>query len=209
MLALLIAAAALGGVVLDAVTGRPVHGAVVTDGKNATSVTDAAGGFHLGGLESGTVDVIVQHPSYAIFAQPAVPAGIHVTIRIRPSSIEAEPMEIVETREEDLRPMLLRQQDISFPAEFLWQIRTSLIRGVYRVCMGTDGKVALVATMDSPGSADPYIKEGIAKGWQYKPLRQPTCFYWRVTIKLDPRRGTLRMSPSEQSEPPGPPILPK
>src|SRR5947209_15741694 len=101
MLAAVAIAASIAGVVVDALTGAPVRGAVVSDGKSATSITDAQGRFHIVPPAAGPVDLIVQHPSYVIFAQATVMPGNSVEIRLRPSSIEAEPVDIVETREED------------------------------------------------------------------------------------------------------------
>ncbi|MFL5279362.1 MAG: carboxypeptidase-like regulatory domain-containing protein, partial [Myxococcales bacterium] len=157
MLTAIAIAAAVAGTVLDALTGAPVRGAVVTNGKAATAITDGEGRFQLAGLADARIDVIVQHPSYFIFAQAAVPVGSDVEIRLRPSSIEAEAIEIVETREEDLRPMLLRQDPIVLPPQYTWGIRAFEIKGIYRVCVGKDGKVSLVAALEQAGSADPYV----------------------------------------------------
>jgi hypothetical protein len=203
LVAIAIAAATVSGVVFDALTGAPVHGAVVTDGRLAISITDGQGRFQLAGPGDGPIDVIVQHPSYSIFAQARVPQGTRVEIRLRPSSIEAEPLEIVETREQDLRPMLLRQDPIVLPAHYTWE-HSGLVqlKGVYRVCVGTDGKVALVVALQPAGrSADPYIKESIANGWQYKPLAKPACFAWRVTLFLGVPAPNP-MSPVESAAPP-------
>jgi hypothetical protein len=206
LVAIALAAATVSGIVLDALTGAPVHGAVVTDGRLAISVSDGQGHFQLAGPGDGPIDVIVQHPSYSIFAQARIPQGTRVEIRLRPSSIEAEPLEIVETREQDLRPMLLRQDPIVFPAHYLWE-HSGLTRltGVFRVCVGTDGKVALIVPLQSAArSADPYIEESIAKGWQYKPLAKPACFAWRVNLFF----GVPAPNPTSpiESAPPAPDV---
>jgi len=196
----------VSGTVLDALTGLPVSGAVVSDGKQGGTLSDREGRFVLGGLPGETADVIVQHPSYVIFAEPRVPIGSRVEIKLQPSSIQAEPVEIVETREEDLRPMLVRQDPISFSPEFKSSFGGSEFRGVYRVCVGKDGKVSLVAALEPAGKADPFVKEGIAKGWEYRALSKPACFLWRVTIRLNtPHQSPF--SPQERAPPPGPPIL--
>ncbi|MFL5374504.1 MAG: carboxypeptidase-like regulatory domain-containing protein, partial [Myxococcales bacterium] len=64
MLTAIAIAAAVAGTVLDALTGAPVRGAVVTNGKAATAITDGEGRFQLAGLADARIDVIVQHPSY-------------------------------------------------------------------------------------------------------------------------------------------------
>jgi hypothetical protein len=201
----------VSGTVLDALTGRPVKGAVVGDGKNAVAITDRQGQFELRDLPGAVVDVIVQHPAYVIFAQVDVSVGSRVEIKVQPSSIEAEQVEIVETREEDLRPMLVRQDPIELPPEYLRGLRaTAGIKGLYRVCVGKDGKVSLVTPIVRAGDADPYVIQGIAKGWEYRALQQPACFYWRVAFKFKDRSKLLPPAPSTgQSTPPGSPFRPR
>jgi hypothetical protein len=140
-----------------------------------------------------------------------VPLGTRVEIKLEPSSIHAEPMEIVETREEDLRPMLVRQDPIVLPPQYVWGLRAAEIKGVYRVCVGKDGKVSLVTPLVPSSSADPYVMQSIARGWEYRALSQPACFNWRVTLHLDARRNALSPAPptSEQSVPPGSPFRPR
>jgi hypothetical protein len=200
----------VSGTVLDALTGRPVRGAVVSDGKKAVALTDSTGQFQLRDLADGAVDVIVEHPEYIIFARPAVPVGNRVVIRLQPASIKAEPVEIVETREEELRPMLRAQAPFKFPIEFEFLNRGKQLKGVYRVCVGKDGHISLVAALDPAGAADPYVKEGIAQGWEYKPLSKPACFFWRVTLNFN-YNATIMKPPAriEQSVPRGPEIQPK
>jgi len=165
------------------------------------------GRFELAAPSQAPVDVIVQHPSYLIFAQANVPAGSSVQIRLRPSSIEAEPVEIVETREEDLRPMIVRQDPISLPAKYRFGTKAGQVQGVYRVCVGKDGKVSLVAPIESAGVYDPYVMKSIATGWEYRALLNPACFYWRVTLRFNPTDTKLPPPPViEQSAPQGPPF---
>jgi hypothetical protein len=200
--------AAVSGRIVDALTGKPVSGAVVSDGKQAGTLTDEQGRFVLSGLSSGPVDVIVQHPSYVIFADARVPAGSRLEIKLQPSSIEAEPIEIVETREEDLRPMLLRQEPFVFSPEFKSGYRGHEMKGVDRVCVGKDGEVSRVAALQPAGKADQIVKEGIAKGWEYKPLPKPACFLWRVTLRFNAAHQSP-FSPQERAPPPEPPFRPR
>jgi hypothetical protein len=194
------------GTVFDALTGRPVKGAVVGDGKNAVAITDRQGQFELRDLPGAVIDVIVQHPAYVIFAQVDVSVGSRVEIKVQPSSIEAEQVEIVETREQDLRPMLVRQDPIVFPPGAR-VLRSTGKNGVYRVCVGKDGKVSLVTPIVRAGDTDPYVMDGIAKGWEYRALLQPACFYWRVTFKFKDRSKLLPPAPSiGQDVPQGPPF---
>jgi hypothetical protein len=197
------------GTVLDALTGRPVIGAVVTDGKQATTITDAEGRFQLSGLTGRVADVMVQQASYRVFAQPSVPLGTRVEIRLRPASKEAEPIEIVETREEELRPMLKQKEPIRFPTGFEVRHGGQELRGLYRVCVGRDGHIALVAALNPAKDADPYVTEGIARGWEYQPLSRPACFFWRLTLRFAAERGVTKLGPEEQTPPPGSPFAPK
>jgi len=115
-------------------------------------------------------------------------------------------VEIVETREEDLRPMLLRQDPFVFSPEFKFSFRAREMKGVYRVCVGTDGKVTLVAALEPADKADPIVKEGIAKGWAYKPLSRPACFLWRVTLRFNsPRQSPFSPQEPGPARPPFPP----
>jgi hypothetical protein len=50
-------------------------------------------------------------------------------------------------------------------SEFKFSYRAREMKGVYRVCVGRDGKVSLVAALEPADKADPIVKEGIAKGW--------------------------------------------
>jgi len=211
-LAVFICAAGLtdgvSGRILDGLTGLPVSGAVVSDGRQGGTLTDGEGRFVLAGLQGETADLIVQHPAYVIFAQARVPIGSRVEIKLQPSSIEAEPVEIVETREADLRSMLVRQEPFPFSPEFKSSYRGREMKGVYRVCVGKDGKVSLVAALEPAGSADPFVKEGIAKGWEYRPLAKPACFLWRVTLRFNAQFQSP-FSPQERAPPPGPVKIPR
>ena len=211
-LAVSICAAALtgevSGRVLDALTGLAVSGAVVSDGNEDGTLTDGEGRFVLSGLPGPAADVIVQHPSYLIFAEPRVPLGSRVEIKLRPSSIQVEPIEIVETREEDLRPMLLRQDPFIFSPEFKSGYRGRELKGIYPVCVAKEGKISLVAALEPAGRADPIVKEGIARGWEYKPLPKPACFLWRVTLRFNSQFESP-FSPQERAPPTSPPKLPR
>jgi hypothetical protein len=200
----------VSGKVLDALTGRPVKGALVGDGKKAAAITNVQGEFALRDLSGGAVDVIVQHPEYVIFAEAGVPVGSRVEIKVQPATIHAEEVEIVETREEDLRPMLRAQAPFTFPLEFEYRNRDRQMKGLYRVCVAKDGHISLVAALQPAAEADPYVKEGIARGWEYKPLQRPACFFWRVTLKFNGGRG-IRSGPPpfEQSIPRGPEVRPR
>jgi len=200
----------IAGKVVDALTGRPVRGAVVSDGKLAATLTDRQGAFELEGLSGAAIDVIVQHPEYLIFAQPKVPVGTRVEIKLQPTSIQAEPIEIVETREEDLRPMLRAQAPFNFPFKFSFLHHGEVMKGLYRVCVAKDGHISLVAALEPAADADPYVKEGIAQGWEYKPLSKPACFTWRVTLRFNLKRSVIRPNTSvDQSVPLGPELQPK
>jgi hypothetical protein len=190
------------GKLLDAVTDRPVRGAAVIalDGQRELRValSDERGNFELEALPARALTLVVQHPSYQPFTQPAVAVAAGKTtaveIRVPPSAIEGETVEIVETTEEALHASLIRQEDFLFTAGFERAHAGRELTGRYRVCAGTDGNIALVVPLEPVEDADANVRYGISTGWQYGPLPAPACFNWRVTIRFFKGRRA-RLSP--------------
>ena len=189
------------GRVLDAVSGRPVRLAVVTamrgTQEEATVLTDEFGWFALDQVGAGAVVLLVQHPSYEPFSAPgvAVEAGktARVEVKVPPSALQAEQVEIVDTKEEALRPMLLRQAPFTLPRHVFQRWKGGELTGLYRVCVAQTGKVVLVAALEPAPLLDAVIREGIQTGWEYKPLPAPSCFTWRVHLMFPrvPPQGLL------------------
>ena len=195
--ALLVAAAApsgsagqISGRVLDAVSAQPVRLAVVTavrGGQELRAVlTDDLGAFAFDELAAGPVVLAVQHPSHEPFSSSEVAlvagANLRVELKIPPSELEAEPVEIVDTKEEALRPMLVRQDKIDLGLDAFLRWRGGNASGLYRVCVARSGKVVLVAALEASPLGDRQIRDGIRTGWEYRPLPAPSCFNWRVQI---------------------------
>ena len=184
------AAAQITGRVVDAVSGRSVRLAVVTalrgQVEEATVLTDDFGWFALDRLAAGPIVLVVQHPSYQPFSAPGVTAvagqAARVELKVPPSALEAEQVEIVDTREETLRPMLLRQADFVIPLSLRLGWKGGELTGLYRVCVAQSGKVVLVAALEPAPMADAIFREGILNGWEYRPLSAPSCFSWRVHV---------------------------
>jgi len=49
------------------------------------------------------------------------------------------------------------------------------LKGVYQICVGTDGKVSKVTTVQSISGADQAVMEQIQSTWIYKPQPVPVC----------------------------------
>jgi hypothetical protein len=49
------------------------------------------------------------------------------------------------------------------------------LKGVYQICVGTDGKVTKVTTVQSISGADQAVMEQIQSTWVYKPQPVPVC----------------------------------
>jgi hypothetical protein len=180
----------IAGKVLDAVTEAPVASAAViasAPGQRRWAVTDAEGRFRIA-LPAGSYSIEVERPGYVRLAAPAisVKAGVvsNVVVKAVPAVIAGEMVEIEESTYEQLQPSLLRQEKFAFSSFFLATHRGQTLRGEYRVCVARDGRVTEVIPMQPAGDADPVVREGIRKGWQYRPLPRETCFAWRVTLRL-------------------------
>ena len=174
--------AGLRGTVLDAVTLRPLSGAVVTDGSRV-AVTGEQGEFNLP-LAHGTIEIAVQRSGYhAISERVLLAAGeartIHV--RLRPDALNGDPIEVTY---EALKPEMLRQDKFDFPEWFQLLYAGRTFRGRYRVCIHADGRVSVVIPQLPAGAADQLVRDGIRTGWQYKPLPQPACFPWNVELRI-------------------------
>jgi hypothetical protein len=49
------------------------------------------------------------------------------------------------------------------------------LKGLYQICVGTDGKVSKVTTVQSISGADQMVMEQIQQTWVYKPQPVPVC----------------------------------
>ena len=56
--------------------------------------------------------------------------------------------------------------------------------GMYKICVGTDGKVYDVVAVKAVPGADEDIISGIKDGWEYKPQKVPVCFLYNIPITI-------------------------
>jgi len=49
------------------------------------------------------------------------------------------------------------------------------LRGMYQICVGTDGKITKVTTVQSIGGADQAIMDHLRTSWLYRPQAVPVC----------------------------------
>lgn len=93
---------ALAGVVVDAVSGAPIPGAlVVIDDERLAVLTDSLGAFDFGWLEGGPVTLVARRYGYVIQGMAAVlPAGgaLNVEIPLPPEAVLLDGFEVVAER---------------------------------------------------------------------------------------------------------------
>ena len=68
----------------------------------------------------------------------------------------------------------LRSPDPHLPDTFK-PPQGSKLKGVYQICVGTDGKVSKVSVVQSLSGADQAVMDQIQSTWQYKPQPVPVC----------------------------------
>ena len=92
----------LGGVVVDAVTGAPIAGAlVVIEDERLAVLTDSLGAFEFGSLEGGPVTLVARRYGYVMQGMDAVlPAGggLQVEIPLPPEAVLLDGFEVVAER---------------------------------------------------------------------------------------------------------------
>ncbi len=80
---------------------------------------------------------------------------------------------------------MLQQTSPKLPEVFKQAHRGQQLAGMYKVCVGLDGKVYQVDVVKSVGGADESIVQGIREGWIYKPQQVPVCFLYNMPIKIE------------------------
>ncbi|MEX2466335.1 MAG: carboxypeptidase regulatory-like domain-containing protein [Gemmatimonadota bacterium] len=92
----------LAGVVVDAVTGEPISGAlVVIDDERRAVLTDSLGAFDLGSMEGGPVSLVARRYGYEMRGMDAVlPNGgaLQVEIPLPPKAVLVDGLEVVTER---------------------------------------------------------------------------------------------------------------
>lgn len=78
----------------------------------------------------------------------------------------------------------LTHPDPHLPDWFLNQHPAQTVKGTYKVCIGTDGKIASVTTMVGIGGVDDIVSDHIRKEWTYKPQPVPVRTASVVVFKI-------------------------
>jgi protein TonB len=79
----------------------------------------------------------------------------------------------------------IHHPDPHLPDWFRNQHPNQTVRGVYKVCLRTDGKVGDVYPMTSIPGVDAMIIEQIKAGWVYKPQPVPVCTASVILFKIN------------------------
>jgi protein TonB len=69
----------------------------------------------------------------------------------------------------------LKYPDPHLPEAFLQSHAHQTVKGMYRICVDSDGSVSKVETVTSLSGADEAIREQVGATWQYKPQPVPVC----------------------------------
>jgi len=69
----------------------------------------------------------------------------------------------------------LKYPDPHLPEGFLQSHASQTVKGMYRICVDTDGNIAKMETVTSLSGADQTIIEQVSHTWQYKPQPVPVC----------------------------------
>jgi protein TonB len=69
----------------------------------------------------------------------------------------------------------IKSPDPHLPQAFLQSHANSTVKGMYRICVASDGSVSKVETVTSLSGADQTIIEQVGSTWQYKPQPVPVC----------------------------------
>lgn len=126
--------------------------------------TGVAGGV-VGGVEGGTVGGVVG----------GTVAGGGAVEQVKPKNV---PPFVIQRD-------VVRQVPPRLSEVFKQMHRNSgTITGMYRICVGTDGKVFDVIPVKAVPGADSDIISGIKEGWEYKPQKVPVCFLYNIPITI-------------------------
>ncbi len=79
---------------------------------------------------------------------------------------------------------MLQQTPLRLPEVFKQAHRGAQLTGMYKVCVGIDGRVYEVGVVKSVPGADEAIVAGIREGWLYKAQQVPVCFLYNMPISV-------------------------
>jgi hypothetical protein len=69
----------------------------------------------------------------------------------------------------------LKSPDPHLPEAFLQTHPNQTVKGMYRICVDTDGSISKMETVSSLSGADQTIIDQVTATWQYKPQPVPVC----------------------------------
>lgn len=81
--------------------------------------------------------------------------------------------------------LVRRDATFRFTDLFKRSHRGETLRGMYKVCVGTDGRVSAVTPVQSMPGADQDIARGIQDGWVYRPQAAPVCALYPLTVPVE------------------------
>ena len=84
-----------------------------------------------------------------------------------------------------LAAQVLTAADPHLSDEFKSAHPQQIIKGMYKICLGTDGKVSDVTPMTSIPTMDATIIQQIRSTWAYKPQPLPICFAKPFAFKIN------------------------
>jgi periplasmic protein TonB len=84
-----------------------------------------------------------------------------------------------------LMASVISAPDPHLPDEFKAQHPNQTVKGMYKVCLNTDGSIADVTTMTPVPGQDGTIISQVKSSWKYKPQPLPVCFVKPFLFKIN------------------------
>jgi hypothetical protein len=137
------ATGAIGGVITDSATGRPISGALITvdDGRRG-GVSDTTGAYRIRALHAGTYSVSVRAVGYAPLRRDSVQvragATSAVNVAMRPRAVELAPL-VVETSDRILDPLVTQSEQV-ITSEDLRRLPLSTLEDALALSAGAVGE---------------------------------------------------------------------
>ena len=95
------------------------------------------------------------------------------------------PTSLAQVDEQVRRLLELSHPDPHLPDEFKASHPQQTVKGIYKVCIGTDGHISDVTPMTSIPTMDVTIINQIKSSWTYKPQPVPICTASVVVFKIN------------------------
>jgi eukaryotic-like serine/threonine-protein kinase len=128
--------------------------------------------------------------SNTLVAPPSTPAApAPAVVRNEPPAAPAAA--VTEAPKSRNVPAFVMEKDlvsrgaIRLPESFKTTHRGESLSGLYRICVGTNGRVKTVDTVKSVPGADTAVAEGVKEGWLYKTQSVDSCFLYTMPIRVN------------------------